>query len=56
MARRAEFVASLFHTITKGLFGFLEVAAWIIAFLIANFAVDLEHAFDIFTHVGNDRA
>ena len=50
----AEFVASPFHAVTKGLLCFLEIAARVVAFLVSDLTVDLEHAFDILTHVSDD--
>lgn len=50
----AELVASLLHAVAKRLLGFLEVAAWVVALLVSDFAVDLKHAFDVLSHVSHD--
>lgn len=52
----AELVASLLHAVAERLFGFLEVAAWVVALLVSDFAVDLEHSFDVLAHVSDDGA
>ena len=52
----AKLVASLLHAVTEGLLGLLEIAAWVVAFLIADLAVDLKHALDVFAHVSDDGA
>ncbi len=49
-----KFVASLLHAVAEGLLGFLEVAAGIVALLVADFAVNFEHAFDVLRHVSHD--
>lgn len=52
----AEFVASLFHAIAEALLTFFEVRAWIVGFLVANFAIDFQHPFDVLADVGDDGA
>ncbi|MFT7173037.1 MAG: hypothetical protein ACI9NQ_001257 [Paracoccaceae bacterium] len=56
ISRGAELVARLLHAVAEGLLGFLEVAAWVVALLVSDFAVDFEHALDVFAHVRDDGA
>jgi len=48
--------ASLLHAVAEGLLGFLETAALGVALSVSDFAVDLEHAFDVLSHVSDDGA
>lgn len=37
-------------------FGFFEVAARVVGFFVADFAIDFENAFDVFADVSDDGA
>jgi len=52
----AELVTGLLHAIAETLLASLEIRAWVVGFLVADFAVDFKHPFDVLADVGDDGA
>ena len=49
-------VTGFLEAVAEALLSFFEVTAWVVNFLVSDFAVDFKHTFDVFADVSSNRA